>query len=70
MSWRGMSAAHCPVCHVTLGDDILFDAHRPADAARRRAPSGWSPRVACGGMPVGEPTVTFSAQPPNQDHLT
>jgi hypothetical protein len=27
-SWRGTVRAHCRVCHVTVDDDTLFDAHR------------------------------------------
>jgi hypothetical protein len=70
MSWRGMSAAHCPVCHVTLGDDILFDAHR--SAGRRTAPSSLG-LVAQGGVwgQVGrgaDRDVLGTA--PYQDHQT
>jgi hypothetical protein len=27
-SWRGPGRAHCPACHVTFDDEVLFDAHR------------------------------------------
>jgi hypothetical protein len=47
-----------------------FYAHRPAERCTAPSSLGLVAQGGVWGRPVGEPTVTFSAQPANQDHLT
>jgi hypothetical protein len=60
-SWRGTVRAHCRVCHVTLGDDVLFDAHRLTGRCVHPSSLGL---IVQGGVwgrsPVGESTAAVS----------
>ncbi|MBV8542368.1 MAG: hypothetical protein JO268_17855 [Pseudonocardiales bacterium] len=70
-SWRGAVRAHCRVCHVTLDDDVLFDAHRLHGHCAHPHSLGL---VVAGGVwcrpPAGERTAASWASGLNEDQMT
>ena len=70
MSWRGMSAAHCPVCHVTVGDDIVFDAHRRAGRCTAPSSLGLVAQDGVWGQAGRRADHDVLGAAPYQDHLT
>jgi hypothetical protein len=45
-SWQGIGRSHCPACHVTFDDEVLFDAHRRTGCCAPPPPPG----SGCGGQ--------------------